>query len=196
MKVLGILIIRKPEVRNPSSNASGKKYTHTHRILSKCDKMWKTGESGPSRWLSWLEHHPTHQMFSGSIPSEGAYGRQLTDGCLSLSINEYILGWGFKKNNWSIWVKGIGVIYIILVAFLKVKLLQSTVIFKNSASCLKYLPKVPHLTGIKLKFKPRFIQLNSLCTLNAIQHNRKELKPIENWANNTEGPLTEHKWHF
>ena len=24
-------------------------------------------------WLSWLEHHPIHQKFAGSIPSQGVY---------------------------------------------------------------------------------------------------------------------------
>jgi len=68
------------------------------------------------------------------------------------------------ENNkiWWIWVKCIGVTYIILAAFLEVKLFQNKVIFQKSASWLKYVIKIPHLTEVKLEFKPRLIWLNSL----------------------------------
>ena len=71
--------------------------------------------SALARWLSWLEHRPTHQKVVGSIPGQGTSlgcglmpsrvtcGRQQinvshTDVPLS-KISECIFGWGFKKKS-------------------------------------------------------------------------------------------------
>ena len=58
-------------------------------------KVWVLKRHGTmAGWLACLEHHPMHQKV-GSIPSQGAFGRQPIDVSLlplPLKTNEHVLG--------------------------------------------------------------------------------------------------------
>ena len=66
--------------------------------MAKVQAQVRVYDSALVRQLSWLEHHPLYQTVVGSIPGQGACGRQLIGVSLSLptsslsKINKHILG--------------------------------------------------------------------------------------------------------